>query len=133
MVREVKKGEWKATEDGEGIAGRYFYFIFLIMLQAKDFFSSFAPRNTEVAQLVEYRSPKPAVGGSSPSFRAKYKSRGFKSLLFLFLMVIAKIIKIGIYALLRHYRCLKQILYFIHFLIKIEKIRQIEFYLLTLS
>lgn len=69
------------------------------MLQAKDFFSSFAPRNTEVAQLVEYRSPKPAVGGSSPSFRARYKSRGFKSLLFLFLMVIAKIIKIGIYAL----------------------------------
>lgn len=31
-----------------------------------------------------------------------------------------------------HYRCLKQILYFIHFQIKIEKIRQIEFYLLTL-
>ena len=38
-----------------------------------DFSTTFAPANTGIAQLVEHRSPKPSVGSSSLSSRAKGK------------------------------------------------------------
>ena len=37
-------------------------------------YSTFAPANTGIAQLVEHRSPKPSVGSSSLSSRAKIAS-----------------------------------------------------------
>ena len=37
-------------------------------------YSTFAPANTGIAQLVEHRSPKPSVGSSSLSSRAKVVS-----------------------------------------------------------
>ena len=47
--------------------------------------STFAPANTGVAQLVEHRSPKPGVGSSSLSSRAKESSCKSKTCGFCFI------------------------------------------------
>ncbi len=50
-----------------------------ILADSEDY-STFAPANTGVAQLVEHRSPKPGVGSSSLSSRANinsYKSKTY--------------------------------------------------------
>ena len=44
-----------------------------ILADSEDY-STFAPANTGVAQLVEHRSPKPGVGSSSLSSRARSNS-----------------------------------------------------------
>ena len=42
--------------------------------EAPDYSITFATANTGIAQLVEHRSPKPSVGSSSLSSRARTKS-----------------------------------------------------------
>jgi hypothetical protein len=44
---------------------------FVEVLADSEDYSTFAPANTGVAQLVEHRSPKPGVGSSSLSSRAE--------------------------------------------------------------
>ena len=53
---------------------------FVEVLADSEDYSTFAPANTGVAQLVEHRSPKPGVGSSSLSSRANinsYKSKTY--------------------------------------------------------
>ena len=58
----------KSFNDTTSLPHSIFYFYQIWFFKRKDYLCS---RNTEVAQLVEHWSPKPGVGSSSLSFRAK--------------------------------------------------------------
>ena len=61
------------------LRNKWFHQLFFVhIVGIIEYSLTFAPANTEVAQLVEHWSPKPGVGSSSLSFRAKRKSFRFQ-------------------------------------------------------